>query len=107
MKFKRKHSQRDEEIEDLQESLLWKDEQMKRQEGIIKVLAKEIEEQKVLLEKKDRIIEAGDGVFEEMEQAILDLQVELLLSDDYDPTPDEEGEPPITWKERASQERPR
>ena len=26
---------------------------------------------------------------------------------DYDPTPDEEGEPPITWLERANQERPR
>ena len=24
-----------------------------------------------------------------------------------DPTPDEEGEPPITWKERASWEKPR
>ena len=26
---------------------------------------------------------------------------------DEDPTPDEEGEPPITWKERASWEKPR
>ena len=26
---------------------------------------------------------------------------------DDDPTPDEEGEPPITWKERASWEKPR
>jgi hypothetical protein len=26
---------------------------------------------------------------------------------DYDPTADEEGEPPITWKERANWEKPR
>ena len=32
---------------------------------------------------------------------------EIHVNPDYDPTPDEEGEPPITWRERASWERPR
>ena len=35
------------------------------------------------------------------------FKCEDCVDNDYDPTPDEEGEPPITWLERASRYEPR
>ena len=35
------------------------------------------------------------------------FKCDACVEDDFDPTPDQESEPPITWLERASQYEPR